>query len=295
MPQLTIDRSSTLILTPSKTTLAGLWEGVRRLDDLERSNVLLVVYGHGPAVVRDGWFDYVDEAPARLGVVGVGVSDRETGGETVSSEGSDVLVGVRDPVDVSDLGIAISLYLQDWATDDTPTVLGFHSLTDMLDHVDVETVFRFLHVLNHRLANTETTGQFYLDPSVVDEPTVGTLRPVFETVIERDRPADDPLSPDDAFGLVGAERRRYVLYHLFESGRETSIETLVAAVTRREGADDHERVEMSLRHAHLPKLEEAGLISFGSERIVVDGSLAAIEPYLSPAVEHDLPNEESPF
>lgn len=295
MSQLMIDRSSTLVLTPSRTTLAGVWEGVRRIDDPERSNVLLVVYGHGPATVRDAWFDYIDEAPARLGVVGVGVSDRETDGGAVSREGGDVLTGVRDPVDVADLGIAISLYLQEWAADDTPTILGFHSLTSMLDHVGVETAFRFLHVLNHRLASTDTTGQFYLDPSAVDEPTIGTLRPVFERVIERDRPTDERLSPDVAFDLVGAARRRYALYHLFESGHETSIETLVAAVARREGTDDHERVELSLRHTHLPKMEEAGLISLRSERVVVRGSLAAIEPYLSPAVEDDLPGEEPPF
>lgn len=295
MSQLTIDRSSTLVLTSSKTTLVGVWEGVRRLDGLDRSNLLLVVYGHGPATVRDDWFDHVDETPTRLGVVGVGVPDRETDGEAVSREGSDVLTVVRDPADVSDLGVAISLYLQDWATDDTPTVLAFHSLTSMLDHVGAETTFRFLHVLNHRLANTGTSGQFYLDPSAVDEPTVGTLRPVFETVIERERPTAESLSPDVAFGLVEAARRRYVLYHLFESGLETSIETLVAAVARREGTDDHDRVETSLRHAHLPKMEEAGLVSLGRKRIAVRGSLAAIEPYLSPAVEHDLPDEESPF
>lgn len=290
-----IDRSSTLVLTPSRTNLAGVWEGVRRIDDLERSNVLLVVYGHGPAAVRDAWFDHVDEAPTRLGVVGVGVSDRDTDGEAVSREGGDVLTGICDPSDVADLGIAISLYLQEWATDDTPTILGFHSLTSMLDHVGVETAFRFLHVLNHRLANTDTSGRFYLDPSTVDEPTIGTLRSVFERVIERDRPIDEPLSPDVAFDLVKAARRRYVLYHLFESGHETSIEALVAAVARYEGTNDHERVELSLRHAHLPKMEEAGLISLRSERVVVRGSLAALEPYLSPAVESDLPGEEPPF
>lgn len=295
MSQLTIDRLSTLVLSPSKTTLAGVWEGVERLTEVETSNVLLVVYGHSPGAVRDAWRDQVDGDPARLGVIGVGASDRDDGGESVSTEGTDVLSVVRDPSDASDLGVAISLYLQDWATGDARTVLGFHSLTDMLDHVDAETTFRLLHVLGHRLADTETSGRFYLDPSVVEETTVGTLRPVFNDVIEREAPADEPLAPDVAFDLVGVSRRRYVLYHLFENRGGTSIETLAAAVARHEGVLDHERVEMSLRHAHLPKLEDAGLVSLGSDRLVPRGPIAAIEPYLSPAVESDLPEEESPF
>jgi hypothetical protein len=295
MTQLTVDRSSTLVLTPSKTTLAGVWEGVRRIDDLESSNVLLVVYGHDPGAVRDAWHDRIDEVPARLGVVGVGASERSGDGDPVSATGSDVLTTVRDPADASDLGIAISLYLQDWATDDAPTMLGLHSLTAMLDHVDEETTFRFLHVLGRRLADTETNSRFHLDPTVVDERTIRTLRPVFDDVVEWEPSATASLAPDVAFDLVGATRRRYALYHLFENRGGESIETLAEAVARREGILDHRRVETSLRHAHLPKLEDAGLVSLDSERVVPQGPFAEIEPYLAPAVEHDLPDGESPF
>lgn len=295
MSQLTVDRSSTLVLTPASTTLVGLWEGVRRLEDLESSNVLLVVYGESPGAVRDAWRDQIDEVPARLGVIGVGVADRNGGGDSVSTEGSDVLSVVRDPADASDLGIAISLYLQDWATDDAPTAFGLHSLTAMLDHVDAETTFRFLHVLSRRLADTGTAGRFYLDPTAIDERTVRTLRPVFEDVVEWEPPAVDSLTPDVAFDVIGAARRRYALYHLFENRGGERIEALAAAVARREGVLDHDRVETSLRHAHLPKLEDTGLVSLDAERVVAQDVLAEIEPYLVPAVEHDLPDEEPPF
>lgn len=295
MSQLTIDRPSTLVLAPSRPTLTGVQEWAEGLEELERSNVLLIVYEHGPGAVRDAWHERVEGTPARLGVLGVGVPDHETDGEPVSDAGTDVLTTVRDPADASDLGVAISLYLQDWSTDDAPTVLGFHSLTAMLDHVGVETTFRFLHLLNRRLADARASGQFYLDPAAVDERTIETLRPVFDSVVERDRSADDRLSPDVAFDLVRAARRRYVLYHLLENPGGTSIERLVAAVARREETPDRERIETSLRHAHLPKLADAGLVALESDRLVPRRSLAAIEPYLSPAAGHDLPDEERPF
>lgn len=294
MSQLTVDRSSTLVLAPVSTALDGLWEGVRRLEDIESSNVLLVVHGESPGAVRDAWRDRIDEMPTRLGVIGVGVADRNDGGDPVSTEGSDVLSVVRNPANASDLGIAISLYLQDWATDDAQTAFGFHSLTAMLDHVDAETTFRFLHVLGRRLADTETGGRFYLDPAATDERTVRTLRPVFNDVVEWEPPAAS-MTPDVAFDVVGATRRRYALYHLFENRGGERIETLAAAVARREGVLDRDRVETSLRHAHLPKLADAGLVSLDSERVVARDALAEIEPYLVPAVEHDLSGEEPPF
>ena len=289
-----MDRSSTLILSPS-TTLKGVWEELRQTTSLETSNVMLVTYGHSPEAVRDAWRAQVGKTPKRLGIIGVGIADRHTDGESVSATDEDVLTTVRDPSSASDLGIAISLYLEDWATDDTPTIFGFHSVSSMLEHVGLETAFRFLHVLTRRLAGTETSGRFYLDPNVIDEQTVETLRPVFETVIEHEQPAEDPITPDIAFDLLQSERRRYILYHLLESSDETSVEALVSSVGHREETIDHDRVEMSIRHTHLPKLEDAGVVSSHLDRIIPHGSLAALKPYLSSAVAHDLPDEDTPF
>lgn len=294
MSHLMMDQSSALVLAPSPTVLGGVREDLRRTERLETSNVLLVVYGHGPETVRDIWRDRIDETPARLGVIGVGAANDEDDSEPVSADGADVLTSVRNPDDVSDLGMTISLYLEDWATAETRTVLGFHSLTAMLGHVDLETVFKFLHVLTRRLDAIETSGRFYLDPVSVDEQTIETLRPVFDTVIERGRPEEaDPITPDVAFDLVRASRRRYVLYHLLESAEGVTVEGLATSVAAREDDADPDRIETSLRHSHLPKLEDAGLISLDSDRVVPRRSIEAIEPYLSPATSHDLPEDES--
>lgn len=292
MSHLMMDRTSALVLTPSPTVLAGVREGVRRMEGLEAASVLLVVYGHAPATVRDAWHDRIDETPARLGVIGVGAADAESDRGPVSADGTDVLTSVRDPDDVSDLGTTISLYLEDWATDETQTVFGLHSLTAMLNHVELETTFRFLHVLTRRLDAIGTSGRFYLDPGSVDERTIETLRPVFDTVIERDGDDDDRISPDVAFDLLRARRRRYVLYRLLDGSEGIAVEELAADVARREDGDP-DRVETSLRHSHLPKLEDAGLISLNSDHVDPRHPIEAIEPYLSPATAHDLPEDES--
>lgn len=291
-PTVTLDPTNALVLAPTRTPLDDTRRNAGRLDAIEDRTVLLVVYGHDPATVRETWIDRVDRTPERLGVVGVGPVERPLDGDgRTTANGRDVLTVVRDPADIAGLGITLSLYLDDWAADDAPTLLDFHSVTAMLDHVDTEVAFRFFHVLTRRLEKTGTSGQFHLDPAVHGETTVRTLEPVFDTVVERDEPSDS-IPPDLAFDLLGARRRRYVLYHLLETPEGATVDALAAAIARQE-RQEFDRIETSLYHVHLPKLENAGVISVTDDRVVPHGSIAALEPYLSLAADHDLPDDRS--
>ena len=107
--------------------------------------------------------------------------------------------------------------------------------------------------------------------------------------------ADATPSLDVVFQLLSNNRRRYALYHLNDqSDGVTTVETLTESVisfermaTITDGApgatvrplsdgdcedgptEYHERVRMDLTHAHLPKLEDAGLIEHDSRSEMV--------------------------
>jgi hypothetical protein len=51
-------------------------------------------------------------------------------------------------------------------------------------YADVETVFRFLHVLTGRLDGVNAVGLFTIDPTTHDEQTVNTLKQLFDGAIE---------------------------------------------------------------------------------------------------------------
>lgn len=84
-------------------------------------------------------------------------------------------------------------------------------------------------------------------------------------------PAIDPnaLDMDHAFDVLDHPRRRYVLYAL-ANGEDSTLRELALKIATWEGdidesaVDDrtHDRVYLSLYHAHVPKLEDEGVVEF---------------------------------
>lgn len=76
-----------------------------------------------------------------------------------------------------------------------------------------------------------------------------------------------------ALQLLAHPHRRYVLYKLTRDSKVVDIATLAAAIARWENnhmgngqRTDSNTVEVGLRHLHLPKLADAGIITFGVDR-----------------------------
>ena len=71
----------------------------------------------------------------------------------------------------------------------------------------------------------------------------------------------------DVAGALASERRRAVLRHLQTTDGEASLVELGSAVFATERSVDaspacRRRVELSLHHVHLPKLEDAGVLDY---------------------------------
>lgn len=79
-------------------------------------------------------------------------------------------------------------------------------------------------------------------------------------------------SLDDALTLVSHHQRRWIVQYLRAVvGNEVTFDTLVEHLASKAAADsrptdpDHEDVRVELRHNHLPKLVEHGLVEFDAE------------------------------
>ena len=91
-------------------------------------------------------------------------------------------------------------------------------------------------------------------------------------------------SLDQLFDLLGAMRRRFVLYYLNDV--EAEVVPLAELVThvRDSGVraaqvpTDRETIRLALHHVHLPKLEEAGLIEYDPRKEIVRSRLRAPFP-----------------
>lgn len=77
---------------------------------------------------------------------------------------------------------------------------------------------------------------------------------------------------NETFNLLTHPHRRYVLYYLTKEFEVVDIETLAAAIAKWDGSrtatggsDNSDDIEIGLRHTHLPKLVDAGVITFDAD------------------------------
>ncbi|MFB6129895.1 MAG: hypothetical protein ABEJ28_03630 [Salinigranum sp.] len=82
---------------------------------------------------------------------------------------------------------------------------------------------------------------------------------------------DLPTEVDGSvFRALADRRRRLVVYHLLDRERASIDEVVEALLGRLDGETDETGVRVSLRHVHLPKLADAGLVSLEDDLVLAD-------------------------
>lgn len=183
--------SSVLLLAPSihaATDDACL--GLLSVDDPRNQDVLWVTYTRSPDDCIQDWLAHAGERPRNLQFVSVGETTRSasaaSGGGSPTRPGDELVETLTSPGDLTGLGITLSEVLKEWDGDGNEAVACFDSLTALLQYADLQTAYKFLHVLTGRFAAADVTAHFHLDPGACDQQTVSTLTSLFDTVVELD-------------------------------------------------------------------------------------------------------------
>jgi len=180
--------TATLVLAPSlhdATDEACL--NLLSTEDATGQNVAWVTYTRSPDACIQDWLAHAGERPENMRFISVGETTRSTSAVSNATEGrGEVVETLSNPNDLTGLGIKLSEVLKEWARNDHPTTACFDSLTALLQYADLQTVYKFLHVLTGRFDATGVTAHFHLDPDTCDDQTVSTLTSLFDTVVEFD-------------------------------------------------------------------------------------------------------------
>lgn len=86
---------------------------------------------------------------------------------------------IRDPANLVELGTTITEVL----CKQESTFVCFDSIEELLQYVDLEEVFRFLHVLTTLVERESAVAHYHLDPT--EERARRTLRPLFDRTVDR--------------------------------------------------------------------------------------------------------------
>lgn len=171
MSQSAGDACTELLLSPEGESPSALW----------------VTYTRAPEDGIRDWLDALDTDPGNVGVVSVGERDVESVRD-VTGVTDPRLETISNPSDLTGLGITLQNVLDDWEGDIS---LCFDSLTSLLQYVDVETAYEFLHVLTGRLYAQDVRAHFHIDPDAHDEQTVAAIASLMDAVVRVDDGAYD--------------------------------------------------------------------------------------------------------
>lgn len=93
----------------------------------------------------------------------------------------------------------------------------------------------------------------------------------------KDTPSMTIRSKDELFQILSNSRRRYIIYYLSQDGPELSLKDLATKVAAVEGEmaesevtpDERQRVYISLYQTHLPKLQDADVVTYDEDERTV--------------------------
>jgi len=130
----------------------------------------------------------------------IGVVDCVTQHQGRSASDSEVVKYASSPVDMTGIGIKFSEFIEQFYTERgiKQNRIAVDSLSALLMYSDLQTVFRFMHVLTSRIEDAEAVGFHVLESTAHDAETRNTLKQLFDGVVTVDE------SKQVTFRLPGA-------------------------------------------------------------------------------------------
>lgn len=155
--------ASVLVLAPGFGD-AGTAGCTGLITDSGAENLLYVTWSGDPSDRLAHASEHADALERARAVV---VGDR-----TGSHSGDfDAVETVNSPTDLTGVGIAVTELL----AADGSTAVCFDSVTALLQYVDLDTAFEFLHVFVGRLDRHDAAGHFHMDPGAHDDQLVAQV------------------------------------------------------------------------------------------------------------------------
>lgn len=145
-------------------------------------SMLVFAYNRRPRVVAEHVREHTGERPESLTILNLGEGDDRRSPATTL--GSNVTVEREAAANLTGIGIHVADAID--RAGDQPLQVCLGSLTTLLQYVDPETAFKFLHVTCSRLESAGGHVHAHLDPEAVDEEAVATLEPLFDAVLQRE-------------------------------------------------------------------------------------------------------------
>lgn len=177
--------------TMGRDAIQTVCEEVIDPTTLPRTSVLAITFTGSLDSTAEFFDSTIGGLPGQLGVISLAdgmraAQESKTGFREVFDK--EVYFASERPEDLTGLAILVNDYLQKWErARDSNTVdtllVGFHSLSMLLQYVPADRAIRFLEAMTTALRRNGVTAYFLADPGVIDSAVLGQLEPHFDSVV----------------------------------------------------------------------------------------------------------------
>lgn len=190
-----LERSSNVLLSAPTLSAAETTTCAELMDvgDPSETNVLAVTYRRDPVSWLSDYRAHFGDEPENLKIISGRRMSPESAVLAGGADGTDErqMGRVESPRDLTGLGIQITKFLRHIEAGDrnggaSETAICFDSLTTLLQSVDQQQVYRFLHFVTSRLSAVGGTAHYHIHPDAIDDRTVNTMRTLCDGLVAVD-------------------------------------------------------------------------------------------------------------
>ena len=118
----------------------------------------------------------------------LGIVDCVTQHQGRSANDTETVKHASSPVDMTGIGIKFSEFVEEFYTERNvrQNRVAIDSLSTLLMYSDLQTVFRFMHVLTSRIEDAEAIGVHVIESTAHDAETMNTLKQLFDGMVTVD-------------------------------------------------------------------------------------------------------------
>ncbi|MFC7057415.1 RAD55 family ATPase [Halovenus salina] len=130
----------------------------------------------------------------------LGIVDCVTQHQGRSTADTELVKYTSSPTDMTGIGIKFSEFVEEFYGDRgvTQNRIVMDSLSTLLMYSDLQTVFRFMHVLTSRIEDADAIGLFVIESTAHDAETMNTLKQLFDGVAKVEKEQTTLQLPETA-------------------------------------------------------------------------------------------------
>ncbi|MFB6176133.1 MAG: hypothetical protein ABEI99_03120, partial [Halobaculum sp.] len=152
----------------------------------EEIDLLKIVYRSTAEDVLDEWIERTGTTPATTVIVGVDDRAQSSVMDAADDEAVDGQVEIltANPNDLTGLSMTLNNALSELGKTDNDLYVCFDSITALLQFVDTESAYRFLHMFTGQLRKAGAVAHFHASPNAHDPQTLSQMKTTFDELFE---------------------------------------------------------------------------------------------------------------